>query len=73
MTYACPVCGNELREHGTAGMTCTLGHHFLAADIEGTATTVYRVRARRVDVPAWVPGAVLGALALLIELLEAVI
>lgn len=69
MTYVCPVpgCGTELSEHGTAGMTCAYGHHFLRADVEGKASTVRRVRGRKVRVAPWVPGAVIGGLALLIE------
>jgi DNA-directed RNA polymerase subunit RPC12/RpoP len=60
VTYACPVCGNDLSEHGTAGMTCMYGHHFLATDIKGRGGEVRRVRGREFRVPAWVPGAVLG-------------
>jgi hypothetical protein len=70
VTYACPLCGNEMTEHGTAGMACTLGHHFLAADIKGNATTVHHVRSREVRVPAWAPGAVVAALALLVAVAD---
>lgn len=72
MTHKCPVCGNTLTPYGTAGMTCLLGHHFLRSEIEGDQV-VLSVRRRRVSLPAWVPGAVLGGLALVITLLEAVI
>lgn len=70
MTYACPVCGNDLAEYGTGGMTCSLGHQFMARDVRaGTAS--FRVASRTVR--PWVPGAVLGGLALLIELVGVVI
>lgn len=73
MTYVCSLCGNELVPHGTAGLTCMYGHHFLKADVEGKAATVHRVRAREVRVPAWAPGAVLGGLALAVEVVRVVV
>jgi hypothetical protein len=73
VTYACPVCGNDLSEHGTAGMTCMYGHHFLATDIKNTAERVRRVRGREFRVPAWVPGAVLGGMALLVSIVDVVL
>jgi hypothetical protein len=52
-------------------MTCSRGHHFLRSDIE--RAQVVSVKGRKVAVRPWLPGAVLGGLALLVALLDVVV
>lgn len=69
MTYACTVCGQDLRPHGDAGMTCPVGHHFLAADIHARQAVRISVRGRAARLPAWLPGAAIATVGLVLDLL----
>lgn len=71
--YRCPVCTFKLEPYGTAGMVCPQGHHFMAADIKRSRPKVTKVAGNTVDVAPWVPGAVLGGLALLAEAVRVVV
>jgi hypothetical protein len=70
--YRCPACTRKLEPYGTGGMTCSEGHHYLASEIRNERPALRKVAGRTVKVAPWVPGAVLGGLAILIELVEAV-
>lgn len=68
MNYRCPLCTRKLEPHGTGGMTCSEGHHFLASQIQGPRPVqVVKAVSERTARRPWLPGALLGGLALLIE------
>lgn len=73
VNYGCPVCDAELRPYGTGGMVCPQGHHCLINEAKRQAPSRVRVRSRRIVLRPWVPGAVLGGTALLIELVARVL
>lgn len=64
----CPLCSRDLVPHGTGGLVCAKGHSFLAE----TSSTPVHAAGREFEMPPWVPGAVLGGLALVLSILEAV-
>lgn len=72
MNYKCPVCAHALEPYGDSGMTCVEGHQFLVPDAQREQSVALPVPLRKkpFHLPAWVPGAVLGGLALAISLAE---
>jgi hypothetical protein len=73
VNYRCPICTRLLEPYGTGGMTCSEGHHFSAAEVRRDRPAVRKVAGREVSVRPWLPGAVLGGLALLIEVVRVLV
>lgn len=65
--YRCQVCTRKLEPYGTGGMACSEGHHFIASEVRGTQPRLATVRHRQLPIHPWLPGSVLGGIALLIE------
>lgn len=72
MSTPCPLCARPLIENGTQGLSCEVGHAF-TRDYFSVRPQVRKIAGHHVTVRPWIPGALLGALALLVELLEVVI
>lgn len=63
-------CGQPLRQYGTGGMTCAHGHHFTLDQVTRHAATGHRAARRRVVVRPWVPGVIVGAVGLVLAVVD---
>lgn len=60
-----------MSENGSQGLSCEVGHAF-TRDYFSARPQVRKVAGHHVTVRPWIPGAVLGGLALMVEILGAV-
>lgn len=73
----CPECGLPLFRYDDTRVTCKQGHRWTPTELADTTTippVLRRARGgRRITRRTWLPGAVLGGAALLLELVRVVI